>query len=180
MDINDELVLQWEPKIQKMLSNTFIVGMDNEDVAQELRISLIKAAKKFDETKGVLFHTYLHTSLVNAIRTLISKAQRRPMSRSLDESFYTAEGTTSNSILKALVSSSDDVEEMEASLWLETQDLTDKEKYFVDLKLKGLTMDEITIKLRTNGLSESSYKVRQGIRDKVQHTFIDEEPEAER
>jgi RNA polymerase sigma factor (sigma-70 family) len=180
MEINNELVLQWEPKIQKMVSNTFIVGMDNEDVAQELRISLIKAAKKFNKDKGVLFHTYLHTSLVNAIRTLISKAQRRPISRSLDESFGNFEGKTSSTILHALISSTDDVEEMEATLWLETQDLSNKEKYFVDLKLKGLTMDEITIKLRDNGVSESSYKVRQGIRDKVNQTFLDEEPEQER
>tara|TARA_R110000824_G_scaffold219020_3_gene405840 strand:- start:325 stop:861 length:537 start_codon:yes stop_codon:yes gene_type:complete len=178
MDINDNLVLQWEPKIQKMVSNTFIAGMDNEDVAQELRISLIKAARKFNEDKGVLFHTYLHTSLVNAIRTLISKAQRRPISRSLDVGY--GDGKTPSTILKALVSSTDAVEEMEATLWLDMQELSNKEKYFIELKLKGLTMDEITIKLRDKSISESSYKVRQGIRDKVKKTFLDEEPEQER
>ena len=178
MEINDKLVLQWEPKIQKMVSNTFIVGMDNEDLAQELRISLIKAARKFNEDRGVLFHTYLHTSLVNAVRTLISKAQRRPISRSLDVGY--GEGKTPSTILQALVSSTDAVEEMEATLWLDMQELSNKEKYFVELKLKGLTMDEITIKLRDNGISESSYKVRQGIRDKVNQTFLDEDPEQER
>ena len=34
MEINDKLVLQWEPKIQKMLSTTEIIGMDREDIAQ--------------------------------------------------------------------------------------------------------------------------------------------------
>ena len=75
MEINNDLVIQWEPKVQKMSSSAFIVGMDKEDLAQELRISLLKAAKAYDEGRGISFHTYLHTSLVNTIRTLISKAQ---------------------------------------------------------------------------------------------------------
>ena len=43
MEINNDLVEQWEPKIQKMVSSCFIVGLDNDDIAQELRISLIKS-----------------------------------------------------------------------------------------------------------------------------------------
>ena len=78
IEINDDLIRQWEPKIQKMVSNSFVIGLDREDIAQELRISLLKAAKAYDESRGVIFHTYLHTSLVNTIRTLISKAQRQP------------------------------------------------------------------------------------------------------
>ena len=84
MNIDNELIDKWEPKIQKMVSNSFIIGLDNEDLAQELRIALVKAAKAYDETRGVVFHTYLHTSLVNTIRTLISKAQRQPLQRSMD------------------------------------------------------------------------------------------------
>ena len=41
MEINDDLVLKWEPKIQKMVSNVFVVGMERDDIAQELRISLL-------------------------------------------------------------------------------------------------------------------------------------------
>ena len=78
MQIDNDLILQWEPKIMKMIRNTYIAGMDREDIAQELRIALTKAAKKYDESKGAIFHTYLHTSLVNTIRTLITKAQRHP------------------------------------------------------------------------------------------------------
>ena len=44
MEINDDLIIQWEPKIQKMVSNSFVVGMDKDDLAQELRIALVKAA----------------------------------------------------------------------------------------------------------------------------------------
>ena len=77
MEINDDLIIQWEPKVQKMASSASIVGMDRDDVAQELRLVIYKAAKKFDPGKNVSFHTYLHTSMVNTIRTLITKAQSR-------------------------------------------------------------------------------------------------------
>ena len=87
MEINDELILQWEPKVQKMVSSVFVVGMERDDVAHELRIALMKSAKAYDESRGVLFHTYLHTALVNTIRTLISKAQRQPDFRSIDTVF---------------------------------------------------------------------------------------------
>ena len=71
MEINDELIKQWEPKINKMLQNTFVIGLDRDDIAQELRIAIVKAAQGYNEDKGVLFHTYLHTAMVNTIRTLI-------------------------------------------------------------------------------------------------------------
>ena len=64
MDINNELILKWEPKIQKLLADTFVVGMDRDDIAQELRIAIIKAAQGFDEDRGVIFHTYLHTAML--------------------------------------------------------------------------------------------------------------------
>ena len=64
MLINNDLINQWEPKVQKISSTTFIKGMDRDDIAQELRIVLVKAAKKFDEARGVSFHTYLHTAMM--------------------------------------------------------------------------------------------------------------------
>ena len=42
MDINNKLIEQWEPKINRMLQTTSIRGMDREDIAQELRISIQK------------------------------------------------------------------------------------------------------------------------------------------
>ena len=53
MKINDDLIVQWEPKIQRMLSNLFIIGMEKDDIAQELRIATMKAAKSFDEDRVV-------------------------------------------------------------------------------------------------------------------------------
>ena len=76
MNIDNDLILKWEPKIQKLLAGTFVIGMEREDIAQELRISIIKAAQHFDDTKGTSFHTYLHTVMMNTIRTFISKAQK--------------------------------------------------------------------------------------------------------
>ena len=40
MNIDDDLIIQWEPKIQKMLSTVFVIGLDREDIAQELRIAI--------------------------------------------------------------------------------------------------------------------------------------------
>jgi len=84
MDVDDELLSQWEPKIQKILGNIWISGFEREDIAQELRIVVIKAARAFDETRGVLFHTYLHTSMVNTLRTLLAKAHKQIDTKSLD------------------------------------------------------------------------------------------------
>ena len=77
IEINEDLIKQWEPKIHRMLATTSVRGYSKEDLEQELRISILKAAKGFNEDKGVIFHTYLHTAMVNTLRTLIAKAQRQ-------------------------------------------------------------------------------------------------------
>lgn len=161
MEVNNELVAQWEPKIQKMSSNSFVVGLDKEDLAQELRIALVKAARAYDDSKGAIFHTYLHTSLVNTIRTLITKAQRKPIVRSIDLTFD-GSNTVPKEIAVAMVEPKNYTEEVEAKIWIHAQGLTDKEKLFLELKLEGLTMEEIT-----EDLGESAYKVRQSLRDKL-------------
>jgi RNA polymerase sigma factor (sigma-70 family) len=161
MEINNELVAQWEPKIQKMSSNSYVVGLDKEDLAQELRIALVKAARAYDDSKGAIFHTYLHTSLVNTIRTLITKAQRKPIARSIDVTFD-GNNTIPKEIAAAMVEPKNYTEEVEANIWIHAQGLLDKEKLFLELKLEGLTMEEIT-----EDLGESAYKVRQSLRDKL-------------
>ena len=75
--------------------------MDKDDIAQELRIAIIKAAKGFDEDRGVIFHTYLHTAMVNTLRTLISKGQRQSIDLSLENTITDLEIVPS-AILKAL------------------------------------------------------------------------------
>ena len=58
MEIDNALIQQWEPKINRMLQTTSIRGMGRDDIAQELRIAILKAAKGFDPNRKVSFHTY--------------------------------------------------------------------------------------------------------------------------
>ena len=162
MNIDDDLIIQWEPKVQRMVLNTYVAGWDREDLAQELRIALLKTARAFDPTRGVLFHTYLHTSLVNTIRTLISRAQKqlKLVPQSLDI-IYEDTGLQSTEIIEALIDPAEQEELLELEDWLDTQGLEENELLFLQLRLEGLTMEEIT-----EDLEESAYKVRQTLREK--------------
>tara|TARA_R100001082_G_scaffold30922_1_gene15571 strand:- start:13307 stop:13834 length:528 start_codon:yes stop_codon:yes gene_type:complete len=165
MLIDNDLILQWEPKIQRMISNMYrqnqyIADMEKEDLAQELRICIVKAAKSFDETKGTLFHTYLHTSMVNTIRTLVSKSERKVFTKSLDFTFddFNTMPTELNSALKE---DSEVLADVELNNFINSKGLTSLEKQFIQLKIEGLTMQEIT-----EDLGENAYNVRQTLRDK--------------
>ena len=173
MDINDGLIRQWEPKVQKMASNTYILGMDREDLAQELRLAVVKAAQGFEEDRGVLFHTYLHTAMTNTIRTLLSKSRKLiPFTTSLDDvsSDFNTMPVQSYEILKALADSSDFTVDVEFKEFLEGCFLDEQEQAFIILRLEGLTMEEIT-----EDLGESAYKLRQTVREKVSQGVLHEE-----
>ena len=159
IEINDDLIKQWEPKIHRLLQNTFVIGMDHGDLEQELRIAIIKAARGFNEDKGVLFHTYLHTAMVNTLRTLISKAQRQVISDSLDQ--ITDAEVIPTKILN-LLQAADDKERFEIADVLNQYDLTLKEQRFVFLRLEGLTMEEIS-----NEIEDSAYRIRQSLQNKI-------------
>ena len=159
MEINNDLIKQWEPKINKMLQNTFVRGMDREDIAQELRIAIVKAAEGFKEDKGILFHTYLHTAMVNTIRTLIYKAERRLVPSSLDTA-PTEEMV--GGYAEILEDKSSTMEDMEFEVLLDSANLDQVEKDFLRLRVEGLTMEEIT-----DDLGDSAYKIRQNLQDKV-------------
>ena len=160
MEINNELIKQWEPKINKMLSNTFVRGMDREDIAQELRIAILKAAEGFKEDRGILFHTYLHTAMINTIRTLIYKAERQLVASSLDKTFND-DGTMSQ--LEFLEDEDNtSMKDAEFDMLLETAKLNENERQFLRLRVEGMTMEEIT-----DDLGDSAYKVRQNLQDKV-------------
>jgi len=165
MEINDDLILQWEPKIQKLLAKTFVVGMDRDDIAQELRIAIIKAAKGFDEDRGVIFHTYLHTAMVNTLRTLISRGQRQQIDLSL-ETTVTDDEVIPAYILKALEDPVNTFEDIEFNDLLSAFDISPSERSFIILRLEGLTMDEISDDLQT-----SAYKLRSTLREKLGELF---------
>ena len=157
IEINDELISQWEPKIQKLLENTFVLGLDKNDLEQELRIAIVKAAKGFNEDRGVIFHTYLHTAMINTIRTLISKAQRSLQTLSLDEQLESTERELPSLMKKTLQGFTND-EYYE----FDFDQLTGEEQKFLTLRLEGFTMGEITQRV-----GESAYKLRQAIQHKV-------------
>jgi len=174
MIIDDDLILQWEPKIQRMISNMYrqnqyLKHMEKDDLAQELRICIIKAAKAFDETKGAIFHTYLHTAMVNTIRTLISKTGKIPIGRSMDFNIwddganYAPYGTflVDKEILKKNQENNSTMLEVELEELINSKDLSYAEKSFIDLKIEGLTMEEIS-----EDLGESSYKIRDNLKIK--------------
>ena len=162
MEINDELILQWEPKIVRMLSKTFVEGMDWDDLAQELRISIMKAAHGFDEDRGVIFHTYLHTAMVNTLRTLINKAQKYDTPLSLDTSYYEEE-TLLDKLSESL---SDGLSEVDVELqeFLDSLNLTFDERQYIILRIEGLTMEEISEDLRT-----SAYKLKDVLRERLEY-----------
>ena len=162
MEINNDLIKQWEPKINKMLQNTFVRGMDREDIAQELRIAIVKAAEGFKEDKGILFHTYLHTAMVNTIRTLIYKAERRLVPVSLD---VAPTEEMAGGYAEILEDKSSTMNDMEFDVLLDSANLNQLEKDFLRLRVEGLTMEEIT-----EDLGDSAYKIRQNLQDKV--TYI--------
>lgn len=167
MDINNELILKWEPKIQKLLQGTFVVGMDRDDIAQELRIAIIKAAQGFDEDRGVIFHTYLHTAMVNTIRTLISRGQRQPIDLSLDGTQKRIDKADSDGfdvfLADTLADSTNISEDLEFNSFLENSVfLSSVEKDFIILRLEGMNMDEISKDLQT-----SAYKIRDNLREKI-------------
>jgi len=173
MDINDDLIRQWEPKVQKMASNAYIVGLDRDDLTQELRLAIVKAANGFEEDRGVLFHTYLHTAMTNTIRTLITKSQKlNPPTESLDdvESVFSTMPMQSTEILEALTYDVDFTTDVEFKEFLQECELDDLENAFITLRLEGLTMEEIT-----EDLGEPAYKIRQTVREKLTRGALNEE-----
>jgi len=169
MKITDQLIEQWEPKIHRVLSATSIQGMEKEDLVQELRIVIVKAAKKFDPSKKASFHTYLHTAMINTIRTFISQAQKRIHSTSMDKLIvYSESEYVPVEISRALedLRASAFIDEIEIFDVLDNLKLTEKEKRYIDLRFEDLTMTEIS-----EDLEESAYRVRNKIREKFEHLY---------
>ena len=180
MEINDALIQQWEPKVQKMTANTYILGLDRDDLAQELRLAIVKAARGFDSDQGVLFHTYLHTAMTNTIRTLLSNSKKRTTvgnsqyvyEESLDDMHldFSTLPMQSKKILAALTDPKDFTIDVEFQEIFQECGLDAHEQAFITLRLEGLTMEEIT-----EDLDEPSYKLRQTVREKLLGRLLNEE-----
>ena len=168
LEINDDLIIKWEPKVQKIASSVFVLGMDRDDIAQELRIAILKAAKGFNPNVGTTFHTYLHTTMMNTLRTLIVRAQRKHIDMQSIEDLLEVgiDDVPSNKIQQALGTTDDTFDHVEMMELIQDSNLTHKEEQFVVLRLEGLTMEEIT-----EDLHESAYTIRAGLRAKVNALF---------
>jgi RNA polymerase sigma factor (sigma-70 family) len=161
VEINDDLIRQWEPKVQKMTSRASIAGMEREDIAQELRLVICKAAKKYDPDRNASFHTYLHTSMVNTIRTLITKAQAR-LDRQPRMVQIPNDGlnTAFENLIAVEDTSFDDVAFIDE---LKQIDLTPIEQKYISAKLNKYNNKEIYFKL--GGISP--HKIRSQLKDKL-------------
>ena len=167
MIVNDELIKQWEPKVQRFVSNTYIPGFDREDLAQELRIVIIKAAEKFDVAKQTSFHTYLHTSMVNTIRTLHTKSARRPrymVSLGVSENFDSSDWEFSG---YEVADETDDIEAVLDKIDLEVLDLSDEESDYLIKRLTGFSNTEIGKGI--NGVS--LYKIKRALKEKFNNYY---------
>ncbi len=67
---SDAIIEQWEPLVNKMAWKIPVVGMDVEDVCQELRIVIHKAHEKYDPNRGASFKTYLYRAMLNRLLKL--------------------------------------------------------------------------------------------------------------
>ena len=178
MEINDDLILQWEPKINKMLSNIYIQGYDRDDLAQELRLIVLKAAKLYKPNRNAIFHTYLHPAMVNILKTLWMQASKKLHGQSLDATTSDSDGENSFKLSDFVKQLDENLDEVEFIDYLESLDLDDGEKQFLKDKFMNRTMKDIEQNLKqltkvntVNGeesvVNYSIYKVKKSLRNKI-------------
>ena len=173
----EELLEQWEPKVHSMLRSVSIIGLDPEDIAQELRIAILKSARGYNPENTVAkFHTYLHVSMLNVIRSLIAKAQKRVSTVSLDQHMDGYAGASSStlprnsqSVSAKLLAALEDAsqafafEEVDVLSIIENSNLTPQELDFLELRTQKFKLREITDRLGAN-----SVRLRESIKKKLE------------
>ena len=175
----EELLEQWEPKVHSMLRSVSIVDLDREDIAQELRIAILKSARGYNPENTVAkFHTYLHVSMLNVIRSLIAKAQKRVSTISLDQHMDGYQGGQANSSVlpqntqsvssKLLAALEDEsqafaFEEFDVLSIIDNSNLTPQELDFLELRTQKFKLREISDRLGAN-----SVRLRESIKKKLE------------
>lgn len=161
-----------------MVSNIYIQGYDRDDLAQELRLIVVKAAKLYNPNRNAIFHTYLHTAMANRLKTLWVQASKKLQSYSLDASTSTKDDNEYSYKLSDFVQQLDEnLDEVEFIDWLASLDLDEGEKQFLADKFKNHTMKDIEENLKNlsntklvNGeetvVNYSIYKVKKSLRNK--------------
>ena len=106
--------------------------------------------------------------MINTLITLINKATKRPEVISFDKTFISAteNDQNPNELQKALEDpNSEDFSNLlllDDILSEENEIFSEKEKVFISSRVDGLTMEEIS-----EDLGESSYRVRQNLKDRL-------------
>ena len=176
VQIDNDLILKWEPKINKMVSNIYIHGFDRDDLAQELRLIVVKAAKLYKPNRNAIFHTYLHTAMANRLKTLWVQASKKIKSYSLD--MESDSDDNSYKLIDFVKQLDENLDEVDFIDWLESLNLDEGEKQFLADKFKNHTMKDIEDKLKkisnkklVNGeetmVNYSIYKVKKSLRNKL-------------
>ena len=173
MEIDDDLIRQWEPKITRMTSTYNIRGLHKDDLAQELRICILKAAKRFDPERKVTFHTYLHTTMVNTIRTLATKSQRNLNNEAsyLGEIFANNESSDDSPSVNLskeafLEDKKDCLNLVEVQDLLTSLKLTKPELAFLALRQAGHSIKEIHLRFEKAYPENSLASVREHVKQK--------------
>jgi DNA-directed RNA polymerase specialized sigma24 family protein len=160
-----------------MVSNIYIQGYDRDDLSQELRLIVIKAAKLYNPNRNAIFHTYLHTAMANRLKTLWVQASKKLQSYSLD--MQSDSGDDNSYKLSDFVKQLDNnLDEVDFIDWIDSLDLDQGEKQFLTNKLQNHTMKDIEEKLKkisdkkiVNGeesvVNYSIYKVKKSLRNKL-------------
>ena len=156
-----------------MISTYTIKGLHRDDLAQELRICILKAAKKFDPDRNVTFHTYLHTTMVNTIRTLAAKSKRNINNEAsyLGQTFVTDtmsdESPPQNLSQEMLLKEPKDwINLVEINDLLRSLQLTKPELAFIALRQSGHSLKEIHLKFEKTFPNNSLASVREHVKQK--------------
>ena len=158
----EELLAQWEPKVNSMLRTVSIIGLDREDMAQELRIAIVKSARRYNSEGTIAkFHTYLHVSMLNVIRSLIAKAQRRVVTTSLDKMVHG--GPHGDPKTMADPKQSELFEAIDLVSVLKGHSLSPEELAFISLRTQNYRLKDISVLLGTNAI-----QLRDSIKKKME------------
>ena len=159
MNIDNDLIKQWEPQVHKVARNVSIIGMDYADIVQELRIGVMKAAKGYREDSGVIFHTYLYKTLMNTASTLITKAAKHHRAMPVVDMAEDIELRLKDNIDNTL-----DIETVDM---LQNFELSSIEKQFIQLRMQGYSMKELGEHLDIKGVYRLNKQIKQKVREQL-------------
>ena len=161
-----------------MVSNIYIYGYDRDDLAQELRLIVVKAAKIYNPNRNAIFHTYLHTAMANRLKTLWVQASKKLQGQSLDAPTSDSDGENSYKLSDFVKQLDENLDEVDFIDYLESLNLDDGETQFLTDKFTNKTMKSIEKNLKSlsktktvNGeetmVNYSIYKVKKSLRNKL-------------